>query len=73
LPVKDEPDVEAKELLMNRLAAVADSEEEDSAEEDDEGGGLTNTESAVLDEECAGLEGKNLRKKDVRRNKIMPD
>jgi hypothetical protein len=58
LPVKDEPDVEAKELLLSRLAAVADSEEEDSAEEDDEGGGLANVDSTVLDDECVGLEGK---------------
>ena len=56
-PTKDEPDREAQELALGRLAATMDSDEEDSAEEDDEGVNPASTESGIFDVEDSGFEG----------------
>jgi len=56
-PTKDEPDREAQELALSRLAATMDSDEEDSAEEDDEGGSPASTENGIFDVDDPGFEG----------------
>ena len=56
-PTKDEPDREAQELGLGRLAATMDSDEEDSAEEDDEGASPTGADATIFDDDISGFEG----------------
>ena len=60
-PAKDEPDREAQELALGRLAATIDSDEEDSAEEDDEGASPGNgADAGIFDDDDPGFEGDDI-------------